>query len=90
MKPVSPVIPEMDLTEVIFAKNQPQYIPLPAVVVDDGTRVITRWQFSWRERLRILFGGSLWLSLLTFGNPLQPIHLDTVSPKLEEEGTVGL
>jgi hypothetical protein len=91
VKPTSPVIPGMDLPEVVFAKDQPQYIPLPATIVDGGTRVITRWKLGWRERLRILFTGNLWLSLLTFGNPLQPILLDTESPKryLQVETVVG-
>ena len=80
MKPVSPPIPGMNLPEVVFAKDQPEYVPLPAVVVDEGTRIITRWQLSFRERLRILFKGNLWLSVLTFGKPLQPVLLETETP----------
>lgn len=80
MKPVSPVIPGLDLPETIFAKDQKEYVPLPAIVADGGTRVITRWKMTWRERLGVFLGGDVWLSVLTFGNPLQPVLLETESP----------
>lgn len=88
MKPVTPVLPGVfipDHQQVIFAKDQSQYKPLPAVLLTDG-EVITRWSFSWRERLKILFGGSVWLTIYTFNQPLQPIYLDTASPTPESKG----
>ena len=57
---------------MVFAKDQPQYNPLPAFADDDGT-VVTCWRLSWRERLRILFSGRFWLITMTFKAPLQPI-----------------
>lgn len=87
MKPVSPVIPNQPEThglEIVFAKDQPEYLPLPAIRCSDG-QVITRWSLSWRERLRVLWTGSLWLRQLTFNEPLQP-----QSPTVEApEVTVG-
>ncbi len=85
MRSISPVIPGMDLEETVFAKHQPQYNPLPAVMVDG--RVISRWKLTWRERFKLLVTGNLWLTLLTFGQPLQPILIEIDSPKryLEEE-----
>lgn len=80
MKPVSPVVEGFQ--EIIFSKDQPQYLPLPAIKLDSG-RVISRWKMTWRERLRVLFCGDLWLHQLTFNQPLQP-QLPTVhKPKLE-------
>ena len=35
MRPVSPVIPGYQDKEVIFAKDQPEYLPLPALRLDD-------------------------------------------------------
>ena len=66
---------------VVFAENQPEYLPLPAFK-DSGEQghVITCWKFTFRERLRILFGKNLWFSTLTFHKPLQPIHLTTDKP----------
>lgn len=79
MKSTSPVVPGMNLQEIVFAKDQPQYGPVPAVMFE--ARVITRWKLSWKERFKLLFTGNLWLTLLTFGQPLQPILLEVDSPK---------
>lgn len=72
MTPVEPL--ERDgFRKVVFAKDQPEYLPLPALT--DGQYVITRWKLSWRERLTCLVRGDLHLGLLTFGRPLQPIRM---------------
>lgn len=78
MHPVNPVldknvIEQLNAEEVTFAKNQPQYLQLPAVKLADGT-VITRWHLSWWERLKIVLTGTLFLEVLTFNSPLQPIR----------------
>ena len=54
-----------------FAKNQPEYLPLPAAVSSDGI-VMTCWRFGFWERIRILFTGRMWFSQHTFGDRLQP------------------
>lgn len=78
MTPHSPVLPSQpDIPEVVYAKDQPEYQPLPAVRCDDGA-VITRYRLTWRERLRVLWHGSIWLQQLTFGDRLQP-QLPTVT-----------
>ena len=71
MKPI-----EFEQSNVVFAKDQPEYLPLPAHRSEDGC-VSTCWQLTWRERLKVLIGGRLFLSLLTFNNPLQPLKLGT-------------
>lgn len=59
---------------VVFAKDQPEYLPLPAFRKESPEgEVVTCWKLSWRERLRILFFGELWLSMLTFNKPLTPL-----------------
>ena len=66
-------IPFKEQNEVL-AKDQPQYIPLPAYVGDDANgEVITCWELSMRERIKLLFTGKLWISKLTFGQLLQPL-----------------
>jgi hypothetical protein len=87
MTPISPVIPGDYREDTIFAKDQPEYIPLPAYRVGDsrGT-VVTRWHVSLRERIRILIFGDIWLTMLTFYQPLQPVKLDVRCPvSLPEE-----
>ncbi len=66
--------------EVIYAKDQPEYNPLPAERWKDGT-VVSKWKFSWKERLNILFNGSIYLSILTFNNALQPVRLSIDRPE---------
>jgi len=59
---------------VIFAKNQPEYLPLPAYQDNEqGGRIFHCWRLNWRERIRMFFIGKLWINVLTFNLPPQPI-----------------
>ena len=77
MKPIK--FKEVNTT---FAKDQPEYLPLPVYKSDDGV-VISCWSMSIKERLQILFTGRLWLRMLTFNEPLQPQRPDVRSPFVE-------
>lgn len=81
MTPSSPIIPGHDLPETVYAKDQPEYSPLPVFRNPDGT-VLSRWHCTWRERLRILLTGDIYLFQMTFNRPLQPVSLETEKPKL--------
>lgn len=61
MTPVEPMLHE-GATLIVFAKDQPQYIPLPASVDADGV-VMTEWEPTAEELNRLLCGGRirLWL-----------------------------
>jgi hypothetical protein len=72
MTPVSPVIPGMEGLDVIYAKDQPEYNPLPTVRSSDG-KVTSRWAFTPAEKEAIANGAELYLTLWTFGQPLQPV-----------------
>lgn len=78
MKPIE--FPEQN---VVFAKDQPQYQPLPAFK-DSGPEgeVISCWKLTFKERVRILFTGKLWVSLLSFHNPLTPSYFTTNKKEL--------
>ncbi len=77
MNPISPVFPDSDIPEVVFAKDQPEYIPLPAVYLKGSPQgaVLTRWKLSEEEKEKIRLDGDLVITPLTFNRPLQPIHL---------------
>ena len=62
-------------SNVIFAENQPQYLPLPAKITSEGV-VISCWKLTFIERIKILFNGTLFLHQLTFHEPLQPQRPD--------------
>ena len=73
MKPV-----EFKHQNTVFAKDQPEYQPLPALVLDSPIgEVISCWKLSFRERLRVLFLGRIWVSLASFKKPLTPSYLAT-------------
>jgi len=61
-------------TNCIYAKDQPEYIPLPCKREEDGTINIC-WQLTWKERFKILFKGKIQHAVLTFNQPLQPVRL---------------
>lgn len=65
---------------VIFAKDQPQYNPLPAFRDSNGL-VITCHKFSPEEIEEINKTGCCYLSMLTFNQPLQPVRIEA---KLED------
>ena len=68
---------------VVIAKDQPEYLPLPAHQFnDEHGRIAFCWKMSWRERMRVLFTGVLWQQVLTFNQPLQPQKLETIKPDM--------
>ena len=69
MKPI-----EFKEQNVVFAKNQDPYLPLPAYQDDiQGGRIFHCWKLSLRERIKILFTGRLWINILNFHQLPQPI-----------------
>lgn len=54
---------------VVYARDQKEYMPLPALRFDDGT-VISCWKMSWKELFKILLHRKVWVSVLTFNKPL--------------------
>lgn len=55
---------------IVWAKNQPPYLPLPAYT--DERQTISCWQLTRLERLKVLCSGRLWLRQMNFGAALQP------------------
>lgn len=73
MKPV-----KFSYSNITFAKNQPEYRPLPGWT--DGNQVVSCWSLTWRERIHLLINGVLWIRQMTFGQPLQPLRPQALSP----------
>jgi hypothetical protein len=73
MKPIE--FPEQNC---VYAKDQPEYMPLPAFRDDAPTGdIISCWKLSPLERMRILLTGKMWVSLRMFGQPLTPSYFST-------------
>lgn len=73
--------PEMN---TIIAKDQPEYLPVPALVVmneitgkqADNGQIVAMVQFENDEMEELIKnGGKLYFSLLTFGQPMQPVFM---------------
>lgn len=69
---------------VVIAKNQPEYTPLPSLKIqvprleinDPDGHVVFCMGLTFKERIKILFLGEIWVSLMTFGK-LTPSFLTT-------------
>jgi len=68
---------------VIFSKDQPEYNPLPAFLKPEDAEgtVITKWELSDEEIDFIKKTKCVWLTVLTFNNPLQPQLLQVEKPE---------
>lgn len=80
MKPVTPRgvgLPMDEFTATIFAKNQPQYEQLPALVDREGV-VVTEWDPNKDEIARLCAGGRIRLYVHTFGRALQPLRVEVL------------
>lgn len=61
---------------IVFAENQPEYLPLPALKIESKEgEVITCWKLSFKERIKVLLFGNVWMSLMSFNSPLTPSML---------------
>ena len=56
-----------------IAKDQDQYETLPAHAIQYRGEVVICIKLTTWERIRILFSGKFWTSILTFKQPLQPV-----------------
>ena len=69
---------KFDRSNTVYAENQPEYLSLPAHRDVNG-EVTTCWKFTFKERLKLLFS-PLYIRVLTFNAPLQPMKLYTKKP----------
>jgi len=75
---------KFDGVNIVFGANQSEYRPLPAELrgkLKTG-EVLTCWQLTPDELKTIAETGQIWLSMLTFGQPLQPVLLSANKPSV--------
>jgi hypothetical protein len=77
MKPIPPKEVHPGAVPIVFARDQPQYDPLPAAVDSSGL-VMTEWELTAEDLARVLAGGRIRLWVWTFCRPLQPLALEVV------------
>lgn len=77
MEPVN-----FEAANVVFGANQPEYKPLPAEMrPGQSGEIVTCWELSPDELKQIQETGKIWVSLLTFGQPLQPVLVSVDKPE---------
>lgn len=77
---------KFDWCNCTYAEAQEQYLNLPAYRAPGKEGLVTScWGLTFWERIRILFEGKFYLTMLTFGHPLQPISVSIRKPKRVEE-----
>lgn len=62
---------------VTYAKDQPEYSPLPGLLSPDGM-VITEWELTAMELAHLMCGGKVRLYIQSFNGAIQPVRLETV------------
>lgn len=82
MKPMTPIIPGLNLRVTMIAENQEEYNNLPAFV-DSAGIVLTRWKLSIIERLSVLMYGNIYHTQYTFNVKMQPIFIQVMPPIVE-------
>ena len=75
---------EFEQCNTVYAKDQPEYQPLPAYKSPSGT-VVSCWELTEEDIQRIIRTRKLYISMLTFNQPLQPILPTTENPIGEQE-----
>jgi len=74
-------MPGSEPIEVVLGKDQPEYLPLPAVYLQTPELpMLTRWRLSEAERAQIAAGADIVLTQLTFNRGFAPVHLQISMP----------
>lgn len=78
MKPI-----EFPGHNVVYAKDQPEYLPLPVYKPegDPTGEVYQCWELSPEDLENINKTGKVWVCQLTFNGPLQPLRVMAFKPE---------
>lgn len=79
MKPI-----EFKEMNIVFGSNQPEYIPLPGHMDEEGVFTFCV-ELTEDEIIEMVRTRKLWLQTLTFNNPLQPVRLSSKRPQEFEQ-----
>jgi hypothetical protein len=74
------IAPRTGAPEITLAENHPEYSPVTVAVYGDNRKLgprtlLSRWTFTDEERARIAAGEDVFLGVITFGRPMQPVSL---------------
>ncbi len=70
-----PVVKGLEQFETVYAKNQPEYLPLRTLPGENGNSAISRFHLTEKQRKAISEGADIYLEILHFKGPLAPSRL---------------
>lgn len=68
---------------IVFGEHQEEYLPLPAHLDKEGVAT-SCWELSFKEKIRVLISGKLFLQIMTFDKSLQPVNIMVKNPVEDE------
>lgn len=74
---------EFDAANAVYAADQPEYEPLHAHRTPTG-RVTSCWELSAEELAIVQRTGRVYLTQLTFNNPLQPVFISATAEAMND------
>jgi hypothetical protein len=92
MHSIKPEKADYPLSRIVtFAKEQPEYQQLH-VLKYAGTEgiVVACFGMTWKERWRLFWTGKIWVGIMSFNKPLQPIQLSTQEIKYNAPDLVNI
>lgn len=78
---------EFPQQNTVIAKNQPEYLPLPAKLSghEDGLMAVC-YRLTFWEIVKLIFTRKLWIETLTFHRGVTPIRPSVHEPNWDEYG----
>lgn len=63
-----------------------EYRQLEGIAIGDESGTLTfLFELTWHDRLRVLFGRGVYVSVMAFRQPLQPLRVDVTEPEFVGE-----
>jgi hypothetical protein len=76
-----PVVEGLEAFETVYARDQPQYIPLRTLPGEDGASALSRWTPTDEQRKAIAEGADILLEVIHFHGPLAPVRMAIIKPE---------
>jgi hypothetical protein len=70
-----PVVVGLEAFETVYAKDQPEYLPLRTLPAESGMSAISRWHLNDEQRKAIAEGADILLEVTHFRGPLAPVRM---------------
>lgn len=78
-----PVVDGLEKYETVYAKDQPEYIPLRTLPGEHGNSAISRFHLTGEQRKAVAEGADIYLEIVHFKGPLAPSRLMVMSEPLK-------